>query len=118
MKTTSYSIVANHPSHEVAEVPIKELQQSGLDLKQCSIIGRDHRTEERLAEEVSEGCRPPQMTMMPTAIPIAPRNSRPIFFPANEDQEKKVPARGIRTDRSANVDVGRSAQQEKTTGFH
>jgi hypothetical protein len=36
------SIVAIYASHTAAEAAIKELQQSGFDLKKLSIIGRDY----------------------------------------------------------------------------
>jgi uncharacterized membrane protein len=42
----SNSIVAIYPTHTAAEAAIKELQQSGFDLKKLSIVGRDYHTEE------------------------------------------------------------------------
>ena len=35
------SVVAIYPSHTAAEAAIKELQQSGFDMKKLSIVGRD-----------------------------------------------------------------------------
>ncbi|MFH1602675.1 MAG: hypothetical protein ABIH03_02075 [Pseudomonadota bacterium] len=39
------SIVATYPSHTAAEAAIKELQQSGFDMKKLSIVGRDYHTD-------------------------------------------------------------------------
>jgi ABC-type xylose transport system substrate-binding protein len=36
------SIAAVYPSHTAAEAAIKELQQSGLDMKKLSVVGRDY----------------------------------------------------------------------------
>ncbi len=35
-----------HPSHTAAEAAIKELQQSGFDLKELSVVGRDYQIDE------------------------------------------------------------------------
>jgi hypothetical protein len=40
----SNSIVAVYASHTEAEAAVKELQQSGFDMKKPSIVGRDHHT--------------------------------------------------------------------------
>jgi 3-deoxy-D-manno-octulosonic-acid transferase len=40
------SIVAIYPSHTAAEAAIKELQQSGFDMKKLSIVGRGYHTDE------------------------------------------------------------------------
>ena len=42
------SIVAVYPSHTAAEAAIKELQQSGFDMKKLSIVGRDYHTDEHV----------------------------------------------------------------------
>jgi len=39
------SIVAIYPSHTAAELAVKELQQSGFDMKKLSIVGRDYHTD-------------------------------------------------------------------------
>lgn len=44
----SNSIVAIYPTHTDAEAAIKELQQSGFDMKKLSIIGRDYHTDEHV----------------------------------------------------------------------
>lgn len=40
------SVVAIYPSHTAAEAAVKELQQSGIDMKKLSIVGRDYHTEQ------------------------------------------------------------------------
>jgi uncharacterized membrane protein len=42
------SVVAIYPSHTAAEAAIKELQQSGFDMKKLSIVGRDYHTDEHV----------------------------------------------------------------------
>jgi uncharacterized membrane protein len=42
------SVVAVYDTHTGAEVAIKELQRSGFDMKNLSIVGKDHRTEEHV----------------------------------------------------------------------
>ena len=42
------SVVAIYPSHMAAEAAIKELQQSGFDMKKLSIVGRDYHTDEHV----------------------------------------------------------------------
>lgn len=42
------SVVAIYSNHVDAEAAIKELQKSGFDMKQLSIIGKDYHTEEQV----------------------------------------------------------------------
>ncbi len=42
------STVAIYKSHDEAETAVKELQQSGFDMKHLSIIGRDYHTDEHV----------------------------------------------------------------------
>jgi uncharacterized membrane protein len=42
------AIVAIYPTHTDAESAIKELQQSGFDMKKLSIVGRDYHTDENI----------------------------------------------------------------------
>jgi len=44
--TKNNSVVAIHPSHTAAETAIKELQQSGFDMRKLSIVGCDNHTDE------------------------------------------------------------------------
>jgi uncharacterized membrane protein len=44
----SNSVVAIYPTHEAAETAIRELQQSGFDMKKLSIVGRDYHTDEHV----------------------------------------------------------------------
>ena len=44
----SNSIVAVYPTHLAAEASVKELQQSGFDMKKLSIVGRDYHTDEHV----------------------------------------------------------------------
>ena len=44
--TKNNSIVSIYPSHPTAEAAVKELQQSGFDMKKLSIVGRDYHTDE------------------------------------------------------------------------
>jgi hypothetical protein len=39
--TENNAIVATYKSHTEAESAVKELQQSGFDMKKLSIVGRD-----------------------------------------------------------------------------
>jgi hypothetical protein len=57
MKTNSVSVVAIYPSHTAAEAAIKELQQSGFDMKKLSIVGRDHHTDEHVVGYYNAGDR-------------------------------------------------------------
>jgi len=45
MMTKNNSIVAIYPSHTAAEAAIKELQQSGFDMKKLSMGGGDYHTD-------------------------------------------------------------------------
>ena len=51
------SIVATYPSHTAAEAAVKELQQSGFDMKKLSIIGRDYHTDEHVVGYYNIGDR-------------------------------------------------------------
>jgi hypothetical protein len=46
--TENNAIVATYTSHTEAEKAVKELQQSGFDMKKLSIVGRDYQTDERV----------------------------------------------------------------------
>jgi hypothetical protein len=51
------SVVAVYPSHTAAEAAIKELQQSGFDMKKLSIVGRDQHTDEHVIGYYNAGDR-------------------------------------------------------------
>jgi hypothetical protein len=51
------SIVAIYESHAQAETAVKELQRSGFDMKQLSIVGRDVHTDERVVGYYNAGDR-------------------------------------------------------------
>ena len=51
------SIVAIYPSHTAAEAAVKELQQSGFDMKKLSIVGRDFHTDEHVVGYYNVGDR-------------------------------------------------------------
>jgi uncharacterized membrane protein len=51
------SVVAVYPSHTAAEAAIKELQNSGFDLKKLSIVGRDYHTDEHVVGYYNVGDR-------------------------------------------------------------
>lgn len=51
------SIVAVYPSHTAAEAAIKELQQSGFDMKKLSIVGRGYHTDEQVVGYYNVGDR-------------------------------------------------------------
>jgi hypothetical protein len=51
------SIIAIYPTHIAAEVAIKELQQSGFDMRKLSIVGRDFHTEEHVVGYYNSGDR-------------------------------------------------------------
>jgi uncharacterized membrane protein len=55
--TKNNSIVAIYPSHTAAEAAIKELQQSGFDMKKLSIVGRDYHTDEHVVGYYNTGDR-------------------------------------------------------------
>lgn len=50
-------VVAIFKDHEEAEVAIKELQTSGFDMKQLSIVGKDYSTEEHVVGYYNLGDR-------------------------------------------------------------
>ncbi len=54
---TNNSIVAVYSSHAAAEAAIKELQQSGFDMKALSIVGRDYHTDEHVVGYYNTGDR-------------------------------------------------------------
>jgi uncharacterized membrane protein len=54
---TNDSIVAIYPSHTAAEAAVKELQQSGFDMKKLSIVGRDYHTEQHVVGYYNVGDR-------------------------------------------------------------
>jgi uncharacterized membrane protein len=51
------SIVAIYSTHTAAEAAIKELQQSGFDMKKLSIVGRDYHTDEHVVGYYNVGDR-------------------------------------------------------------
>ena len=51
------STVAIYPSHTEAEAAVKELQQSGFDMKKLSIVGRDYHTDEHVVGYYNVGDR-------------------------------------------------------------
>jgi uncharacterized membrane protein len=51
------AIVAIYPTHTAAEIAVKELQQSGFDMKKLSIVGRDYHTEENVVGYYNTGDR-------------------------------------------------------------
>jgi hypothetical protein len=51
------SVVAVYRSHEQAEEAVKELQNSGFDMKQLSIVGRDYHTQEHVVGYYNAGDR-------------------------------------------------------------
>ena len=55
--TRNNSIVAIFKSHIEAESAVKELQQSGFDMKKLSIVGRDYHTDEHVVGYYNTGDR-------------------------------------------------------------
>jgi len=55
--TKNNSVVAIYKSHAEAEAAVKELQQSGFDMKKLSIIGRDYHTDEHVVGYYNTGDR-------------------------------------------------------------
>ncbi len=51
------SVVAVYPTHTAAEAAIKELQQSGFDMKKLSIVGRDYHSDEHVVGYYNTGDR-------------------------------------------------------------
>jgi uncharacterized membrane protein len=57
MMTKNNAIVAIYKSHAEAEAAVKELQQSGFDMKKLSIVGRDYHTDENVVGYYNAGDR-------------------------------------------------------------
>ena len=51
------SVVTIYNSHSEAEAAVRELQQSGFEMKQLSIVGRDYQTEEHVVGYYNAGDR-------------------------------------------------------------
>jgi hypothetical protein len=51
------AVVAIYKSHMEAEAAVKELQQSGFDMKKLSIVGRDYHTDEQVVGYYNTGDR-------------------------------------------------------------
>src|SRR3984957_15152504 len=57
MTTNNNAVVATYASHAEAEAAVKELQSSGFDMKQLSIVGRDYHTDEQVVGFYNAGDR-------------------------------------------------------------
>lgn len=57
MTTDKNAVVAIFKSHSEAETAVKELQQSGFDMKKLSIVGRDYHTDEHVVGYYNTGDR-------------------------------------------------------------
>ena len=57
MMTNNNAVVAIYKSHTEAEAAVKELQQSGFDMKKLSIVGRDYHTDEHVVGYYNTGDR-------------------------------------------------------------
>jgi hypothetical protein len=57
MTTDNNAVVAIFKSHSEAEAAVKELQQSGFDMKKLSIVGRDYHTDEHVVGYYNSGDR-------------------------------------------------------------
>jgi hypothetical protein len=55
--TKCNSVVAIFKSHVEAETAVKELEQSGFDMKKLSIVGRDYHTDEQVIGYYNNGDR-------------------------------------------------------------
>ncbi len=55
--TENNSVVAIYKSHAETETAVKELQQSGFDMKQLLIVGRDYHTDEHVVGYYNSGDR-------------------------------------------------------------
>jgi hypothetical protein len=55
--TKNDTVVAIYKSHTEAEAAVKELQQSGFDMKKLSIVGRDYHTDEHVVGYYNTGDR-------------------------------------------------------------
>jgi uncharacterized membrane protein len=51
------TVVAVYDTHQAAEAAVKELQQSGFDMRKLSIIGADYQTEEKVVGFYTTGQR-------------------------------------------------------------
>jgi uncharacterized membrane protein len=57
MITESNAVVAIYKSHTEAEAAVKELQRSGFNMKNLSIVGRDYHTDENVVGYYNAGDR-------------------------------------------------------------
>jgi hypothetical protein len=57
MTTKNNAVVAIYKSHIEAEAAVKQLQQSGFDMKKLSIVGRDYHTDENVVGYYNTGDR-------------------------------------------------------------
>ncbi len=57
MMTKNNAVVAIYKSHAEAEAAVKELQHSGFDMKELSIVGRDYHTDEHVVGYYNAGDR-------------------------------------------------------------
>ena len=57
MMIKNNAVVAIYKSHTEAEAAVRELQQSGFDMKNLSIVGRDHHTDEHVVGYYNTGDR-------------------------------------------------------------
>jgi hypothetical protein len=55
--TRNNAVVAIYKSHAEAESAVKDLQQSGFDMKKLSIVGRDYHTDEHVVGYYNTGDR-------------------------------------------------------------
>ena len=55
--TTQNSCVAVFGTHQAAEQAVKQLQQSGFDMKKLSIVGKDYHTDEHVVGYYNTGDR-------------------------------------------------------------
>jgi hypothetical protein len=55
--TRNNAVVAVYKSHAEAEAAVKKLNESGFDMKQLSIVGRDYHTEENVVGYYNAGDR-------------------------------------------------------------
>ena len=51
----NHTVVATYPSHMAAEAAIKELQQSGFDMKKLSVVGSDYHIDEHVVGYYNTG---------------------------------------------------------------
>jgi len=55
--TEQSACVATYDDHAAAEAAVKELEKSGIDMKQLSIVGRDYHSEEHVVGYYNTGDR-------------------------------------------------------------